>query len=463
MPARLLAIMGSGETTPTMAKVHRQLFERLAPPPEAAPVPAVLLDTPYGFQSNAHDISARAVAYFRESTGRSVAVASMARTIGVPPVALEAALARVAEARWVFSGPGSPTYALAQWRPTIVPSLLAEKISHGGCIVFSSAAALTLGRWTVPVYEIYKAGEDPVWADGLDLLSPLGSPVAVVPHFDNAEGGTHDTRYSYLGEERLQVLEAQLPPEGWALGVDEHTVCIFDFDAGTVSVSGLGAVTVRRHGTSAIVASGRTMSIEELVELAGSLPAASGGGVAVSEPAGSPLPGPGPAESSPAESSPAAGSPGGSPLPPIRQRSGLNPTDVAGSPLLAEARRLTTVFDTAIAGRDADGATEAVLEMEATLHAWSADTTQSDELDRARAALRRMVVRLGELAAPGLRAPRDVLAPRVDALLVERAEARQSGRFADGDRIRQRLEDCGVEVRDTPAGTDWGLRAGAGA
>jgi hypothetical protein len=369
-------------------------------------------------------------------------------------VALEAALARVAEARWVFSGPGSPTYALAQWRPTIVPSLLAEKISDGGCIVFSSAAALTLGRWTVPVYEIYKAGEDPVWADGLDLLSPLGSPVAVVPHFDNAEGGTHDTRYSYLGEERLQVLEAQLPTEGWVLGVDEHTVCIFDFDAGTVSVSGLGAVTVRRHGTSAIVASGRTMSIDELVELAGSLPAASGGGVAVSEPAGSPLPGPGPAESSPAESS-LAGS-GGTPAT-------ANPTDPARSPLLAEARRLTTVFDTAIAGRDADGATEAVLEMEATLHAWSADTTQSDELDRARAALRRMVVRLGELAAPGLRDPRDVLAPWVDALLVERAEARQSGRFADSDRIRRRLEDCGVEVRDTPAGTDWGLRAGAGA
>lgn len=408
---------------------------------------AVLLDTPYGFQSNAHDISARAVAYFRESAGRSVAVASMARTIGVPPVALEAALARVAEARWVFSGPGSPTYALAQWRPTIVPSLLAEKISDGGCIVFSSAAALTLGRWTVPVYEIYKAGEDPVWADGLDLLSPLGSPVAVVPHFDNAEGGTHDTRYSYLGEERLQVLEAQLPPEGWVLGVDEHTVCIFDFDAGTVSISGLGAVTVRRHGTSAIVASGRTLSIDELVELAGSLPAASGGSVAVSEPAepaGSPFPVLGRAESSPAGS-------GGTPA----------TADVAGSPLLAEARRLTTVFDTAVAGRDADGATEAVLEMEATLHAWSADTFQSDELDRARAALRRMIVRLGELAAPGLRDPRDVLAPWVDALLVERAEARQSGRFADGDRIRRRLEECGVEVRDTPAGTDWGLRAGA--
>ncbi len=438
--------MGSGETTPTMVKVHRQLFERLAPAPEPAPVPAVLLDTPYGFQSNAYDISARAVAYFRESTGRSVAVASMARTIGVAPVALEAALARVAEARWVFSGPGSPTYALAQWRPTIVPSLLAEKISDGGCIVFSSAAALTLGRWTVPVYEIYKAGEDPVWTDGLDLLGPIGSTVAVVPHFDNAEGGTHDTRYCYLGEERLQVMEAQLPPEGWVLGVDEHTVCIFDFDAGTVSVSGLGAVTVRRHGTSAIVASGRTLSIEELVELAGSLPAASGGNPAVPGTGDPGSAGPGPAGPGPVASGRTTATP-----------------DLTGSPLLAETRRLTAAFDAAVAGRDAEVATEAVLEMEATLHAWSADTFQSDELDRARAALRRMVVRLGELAAPGLRDPRDVLAPWVEALLVERGEARRGGRFADSDRIRQRLEDFGVEVRDTPAGTDWALRARAGA
>jgi hypothetical protein len=447
-----------------MAKVHRQLFERLAPAPEPAPVPAVLLDTPYGFQSNAHDISARAVAYFRESAGRSVVVASLARTVGVPPVALEAALARVAEARWVFSGPGSPTYALAQWRPTIVPSLLAEKVSDGGCVVFSSAAALTLGRWTVPVYEIYKAGEDPVWTDGLDLLSPIGSTVAVVPHFDNAEGGTHDTRYCYLGEERLQVMEAQLPPEGWVLGVDEHTVCIFDFDAGTVSISGLGVVTVRRHGTSAIVASGRTLSIDELVELAGSLPAAPGGNVAVSGPEGSPFPGRGAAASSSAASSSAASSPAASSASESSaaedSRAPAVP-DLTRSPLLAETRRLTAAFDAAVTGRDAELATEAVLEMEATLHAWSADTFQSDELDRARAALRRMVVRLGELAAPGLRDPRDVLAPWVDALLVERAEARQSGRFADGDRIRRRLEDCGVEVRDTPAGTDWGLRAGA--
>jgi len=248
-------------------------------------------------------------------------------------------------------------------------------------------------------------------------------------------------------------MEAQLPPEGWVLGVDEHTVCILDFDAGTASVSGLGAVTVRRHGTSTVVASGRTLSIDELVDLAGSLPASSGRDAAVSGAAvsgaavsGTAVTGTGTARAGP----PATGRPPAGP-------------EAGGGPLLAEARRLTAAFDGAVAGRDADGATGAVLEMEATLHAWSADTFESDELDRARAALRRMIVRLGELTAPGLRDPRDVLAPWVEALLVERAGARHDGRFADGDRIRQLLEDFGVEVRDTPAGTDWGLRETGGA
>jgi hypothetical protein len=432
---RLLAIMGSGETTPTMVKVHRLLFDRLGP----GPVPAVLLDTPYGFQANARDISARAISYFRESVRRQVEVASMVRLEPAGSVSFEAALARISEARWVFTGPGSPTYALRQWRPTVVPRLLLDKLLYGGCLVFSSAAALTLGRWTVPVYEIYKVGEDPVWAEGLDLLTPLGLTVAVIPHFDNAEGGSHDTRFCYLGEERLEVMEAQLPPDGWVLGVDEHTACILDFEAATATVMGLGSVTIRRHGRSATVPSGKTLTIDELVQLEPVVVTRSRAGQGRARP----------------NSRNAVG--------PTEQGDAVAGVAAAGprSPLLEEVRRLSAAFDAALAARDAEAATAATLELEGTLHSWSADTFQSDEVDTARAALRRMVVRLGELAVPGLRDPREVLAPWVEPLLAERAEARRSNRYADSDRIRERLEALGVEVRDTPAGTEWYLRAGA--
>ena len=45
-PGRFLVVMGSGETSPTMVKTHRALLDALGP----QPVPAVLLDTPFGFQ-----------------------------------------------------------------------------------------------------------------------------------------------------------------------------------------------------------------------------------------------------------------------------------------------------------------------------------------------------------------------------------------------------------------------------
>jgi hypothetical protein len=434
----VLGIMGSGETTPTMVKVHRQLFERLGP----ADVPAVLLDTPYGFQTNRHEISARAVSYFQESVHRRVEVASIVRAETAGAVAFESALSRVAEARWVFTGPGSPTYALRQWRPTVLPKLLAEKLVYGGCLVFSSAAALTLGRWTVPVYEIYKVGADPVWENGLDLLSQFGLNVAVIPHFDNAEGGTHDTRYCYLGEQRLRVMEDQLPPDGWVLGVDEHTACIIDFDAGTATVTGLGVVTVRRHGRSATVPAGKTLAIDDLISL-------------------QPL---GPVDMPSGLAGRVAGPDGGAVGVSPDALGAQSPKPAADrSPLLAEVHRLSRAFDAALSERDAGAATTAVLDLEDTLHAWSADTFQSDEVDRARAELRRMVVKLGELAGPGLRKPRDVLAPWVEPLLQERAEARLSRRFSDGDRIRDRLEALGIEVRDTPAGTEWDFRPNGGA
>jgi hypothetical protein len=414
MTTRLLAIMGSGETAPTMVKPHRQLFERLGP----GPVPAVILDTPYGFQANADDISGRAVDYFAASVGRTVEAVELRRVEGVDPVRTEAALSRLAAARWVFAGPGSPTYALRQWAGTDVPDLLADKLAHGGCIVFASAAALTLGRYTVPVYEVYKVGADPVWADGLNLLTVIGPDLAVIPHYDNAEGGTHDTRYCYLGEHRLALLESQMPDTGWVLGVDEHTGCIFDFGAGMATVVGNGGVTVRRAGRSEVLGSGETIPIGALFELA--------------------------------SGKRAAGLP---PPPPPAPATGGAPTALHG-----EIRRLEAEFDNAVEALDVDAAVRAILELDDTLVAWSGDTTQSDAGDRGRAALRRMVARLGELARTGVRDPRQVVGGFVDALLQARAAARADGRYDESDQLRERLLKLGVEVRDTAGGSEWVLK-----
>jgi cysteinyl-tRNA synthetase len=116
-------------------------------------------------------------------------------------------------------------------------------------------------------------------------------------------------------------------------------------------------------------------------------------------------------------------------------------------------------FDAALHASDVEAAVRAILALDDTLVAWSGDTTQSDAADRGHAALRRMVTRLGDLARTGARDPRDVIGGFVAALVQERSVARASRRFDDGDRIRDALTLLGIEVRDTPEGTEWRIRA----
>ena len=216
---RVLAIIGSGETSPTMVTVHRELLSRLG----LSSPQAIALATPYAFQENAPDVSARTQRYFADSVGLQVRVAAgtspnadpgMAPPL-IPPdeedEARQAAAIRAAD--WVFAGPGSPSYALAHWRAGPVAAGLQDRVLAGdGLTVMASAAAATAGRFTLPVYEIYKAGGAPRWLDGLDLFGPLGLTVALIPHYDNAEGGRYDTRHCYLGERGWPSWSATFPP-----------------------------------------------------------------------------------------------------------------------------------------------------------------------------------------------------------------------------------------------------------
>ncbi|HEX6475796.1 MAG TPA: hypothetical protein VF005_00870 [Acidimicrobiales bacterium] len=426
---RLLTIMGSGETSPTMVKMHRQLLDRLGP----APVPAVLLSTPFGFQMNASDVAAKAVEYFRESVGAELQVADIRSASDADTVRNETMLAMLGDARYVFAGPGSPSYALRQWSGTVVPQLLADKLALGGAVTFASAAALTLGVATVPVYEIYKVGEDPHWLEGLDLLAATGLRAAVIPHYNNAEGGNHDTRYCYLGERRLAAMERDLPEDAFVLGVDEHSALVMDLDAGDATTAGLGVVTVRSQGRSTEIPSGTTIAISEIADLAAGRTARSGRTAGAERTA---------ASEPDAGVAPDAGS--------------------SASPLMDSVRAHQEAFAGAVAERDVDSAVRAILDLDQELQAWSRDTLQSDELDRGRAALRAMVVRLGQLAEVGARDPRQVLGPFVEAVLGIRADARADGRWHDADVARDRLTALGVEVRDGPNGTEWVLTAEAG-
>lgn len=429
---RILAIMGSGETAPTMAKVHRALFDRFGG--GSAPVPAAILDTPYGFQENADELSSRTLEFFATSVGRPATVASY-RSRDVDGVTLATAVARIREVRYVMAGPGSPSYALRQWAGGPIPDALAAKLSGGGILTMASAAALTVGVVTIPVYEVYKVGEEPRWLEGLDLLGrATGLRAAVVPHYDNAEGGTHDTRFCYMGERRLRILEAALPEGAFILGVDSHTALVLDLEAGTAAISGLGGATVRVGCRSAIFGSGSEIPIEAFGEAAREL--AAGHEVDVDREFGG-----------------------------LRQEgaegraAGGRPAPVA-TPLRDAMADLEGTFVEALGRGDMRTAVGALLDLDSAISARVRHGEDSPDLDNADATFRALIARLGERAEVGTRDPREALAPFVDALLELRARARAARDWEAADLVRDRLAAAGVEVRDRPDGSTWVL-AGA--
>jgi cyanophycinase-like exopeptidase len=415
---RILCIMGSGETAPTMAPVHRELIERMG----GDGARAVLLDTPFGFQENADELVAKAQEHFQRSIGHPLGLASLRRAETATEVEREAAYSRIHEADYVFSGPGSPSYTLRQWRETEIPGLLREKLERGGCVTLASAAAITLGIVSLPVYEIYKVGEPVHWLDGLDLLGVAGIRAAVVTHWDNAEGGTHDTRFCYMGEGRLTQLEALLPEGAAILGVDEHTALILDLGAERVEVRGRGRAVVRRRGVESSLAAGTETSLAELrAMLAG------------------------------------AGTPDARRSALLDRVEAPPPPSEREEPFMAILGERQDEFDRARDRRDVEAMVAAILGVETTMAEWSSETFSGDERDRARSLLRRMVTRLGEVAAEGNADPRESIAPFVEAILAMRRQFRAERRFDDADRLRDLLTGCGVEVRDGHhgEGSDW--------
>jgi cyanophycinase-like exopeptidase len=417
---RILAVMGSGETSPTMVTVHRELVSRLA----AKHPRAVLLQTPYAFQENAADVSARARSYFARSVGLDVSVLGGEAATGQTAAGQGSELGALRAADWVFSGPGSPSCALERWRADGVAQSLRDRVAAGGGItVMASAAAATIGSATLPVYEIYKAGAAPHWLDGLDLLGLLGLRVALIPHYDNTEGGTHDTRYCYLGERRLSRLEHELPHGVAVLGVDEHTAVIFDLNTGRVEVTGRGGVTVRRAGESTVLPRGTVLSLTELRELA--------------------------------RYGPAALSPSATRESP-RVAAGIPQADGDAPATLTEITRvLAGRFEAASAAGDAPAMVEAILDLETAIGDWASDTEEDLGTRQARAVLRSLISRLGDHAASTTGDPRERLAAAVDPLLKLRAVLRGQGMYPAADIIRDALAAAGLYLQDTAEGTRW--------
>ena len=237
-----IVLFGSGEASPTARRVHAAALGGLTPP-----IRACVLETPAGFEPNSARVAGRLADFLRQrlSPFQPEVVVVPARRRGTPfsPDNPDV-VAPLLRANYLVLRPGSPTYAAAQLAGSLAWHTILACHRLGAPLVLASAAAIAASAYALPVYEIYKVGEDLSWKPGLDLLGPYGRSVAIIPHWNNRDGGDElDTTRGFVGQARFERLLALLPADVDVVGIDEHTALMLDFAAGTAVVFGRGGVS----------------------------------------------------------------------------------------------------------------------------------------------------------------------------------------------------------------------------
>lgn len=239
----MIALLGSGETAPTSGVTYDMVVGG-----RAAPLSIAVLETPAGFEPNAAQVAGRVVDFLqvRLQNYRPQITSVAARKRGTANSPDDPAyLPPIAAADLLFLGPGSPTYAARQLRDSLVWHALTAKHRMGAAIATASAATIALSKYALPVYEIFKVGDDLHWQQGLDFFGPYGLDLVFVPHWNNNEGGSElDTSRCYLGKNRFHQLLELLPRGLRVVGIDEHTALIVELAGGVCHVRGRGGVTI---------------------------------------------------------------------------------------------------------------------------------------------------------------------------------------------------------------------------
>lgn len=256
----IIAVLGSGETSPSGRKSHDYLMSRLT-----VPVTVAILETPAGFQPNVAYVAEKVSTFLQHSLQNYKPQVEIiqARKKGTeydpddPEI-----VAGILEAQYIFAGAGSPTYFVRHIKGTLAEANIRQRLREGATLTLASAAAIAAGSQAIPVYEIFKAGDDPYWTEGLNVFADYGLHLSVVPHWNNKEGGANlDTSRCYMGVDRFEALRKQLPDEVTVVGVDENTACIFDFTAEEVRVMGKGAVTILRGDETVVYENGEVFPL----------------------------------------------------------------------------------------------------------------------------------------------------------------------------------------------------------
>lgn len=260
-----IAFLGSGETSLAGGRIFESLARNINEPLRIA-----LLETPAGFELNSPQVVGR-VGEFMQTR-----LQNYKPTVDVIPARKKNSayspddpeiVKPLLHANMIFMGPGSPTYAIRHLKDTLTWDVVRARHRLGATLIFASAATISIGAHALPVYEIYKVGQDVHCVDGLNLFSDFGLHVSFIPHWNNADGGVDlDTSRCFIGMDRFKEWCDLVPAENETIGLDEHTGLIIDFETGLCEVSGVSSVSLVRECDPEMYASGSKFPLGELGE-----------------------------------------------------------------------------------------------------------------------------------------------------------------------------------------------------
>lgn len=226
-----IGLVGSGEFTPTMADIDREILRSIGPDPSVVILPTAAAG------ENPEDWAARGVEHFLRLGARSIGLMVLERAHAED----DGNVRTMESADLLYISGGKPARLLAalEGSPLWQGFLLARR--NGAWLVGSSAGAMALGDWTLVHRPEDGDGTPTLWSPGLGMLQGI----AVVPHFD---------AWAEAGE-----LTAAIANACEVFGIDEDTAVLID--RGHARVLGRGCVRLFRGAERRVFATGDTFDV----------------------------------------------------------------------------------------------------------------------------------------------------------------------------------------------------------
>jgi len=228
-----IGLVGSGEFTPAMSDIDREILGTIGPAPTVVILPTAAAG------EDPEDWALRGVGHFWRLGARSVGLMVLEPAHAHDPDNVE--VIRNADLLYISGGKTARVLEALEGSPLWQGFLLAREA--GAWLVGSSAGAMALGDWALVHRPEDGHGTPTLWMPGLGMLQGY----AVVPHFDAwAEAA---------------ALTEQIVGACSVFGIDEDTAVLLD--GGRAHVAGAGAAHLYRdEHDAAIYRAGETIPLE---------------------------------------------------------------------------------------------------------------------------------------------------------------------------------------------------------